>query len=181
MLLLASTNAAQSQKFGTGFELSLAFKETIAAQRADIEDFIFKAKYTQADKEERLRLIEERQSSFSLALNEIAVEREELKMALANNTITQDAFTVGMRALGLKIACNSRLMQSIEKALAELGREFVEKQKFRVLEERHRELKNRFTSEWQIKVNETALPQEGYETPTQKIERINENRRRVEK
>lgn len=176
MLFLASTNVAQSQKLGTGFELSLAFKETIAAQMADLEDFIFKAKYAQADKEERLRLIEKRQNSFSLALNEIAMEREELKMALANKTITQDAFTAGMRALGLKVASNSRLIQVIERALTELEGELVEKQKFRVLEEKHRELKNRFTSEWQIKVNETALPQEGYEIP-QKIERINERRR----
>lgn len=187
-LILACTSASQSQKLGTGLELSLAVKETIAAQRAELDDFIFNVKYTQGEKEERLRLIEERQTSFNLALDEIASEREELKEALAKNIITQEAFTAGMRVIGLKVAGSSRSIKIVENALAELGKEVGEKQKqkFAVLEEKHRELKKRISVDQEVeRWNETSLPEigiEGNETPFQKIiEKINESRRRGEK
>lgn len=183
-LLLACTGASQPQKLSAGLELSLAFKETIAAQRVELEDFIFKAKYTRAEKDERLKLIEERQTSFNLALDEIARERAELKEALAKNIITQEAFTAGMRAIGLKVAESSRSIKTVENALAELGKELAEKQrqKFAVVEEKQRELKKRIKGEEESETTPPQIAIEGNETPAQKIiEKINESRRRGEK
>ncbi len=173
--------ASQSQeRLGTGLELSLAFKETIASQRAELEDFIFEAKFGGAGKEEQLKMIEERQLSFSLALDEIAMERAELKKALENNTITQEAFTAGMRALGLKVALNSKGLQTVEKALVKLEKALAEKQrqKFAILEEKHRELKKRSGSEGGME-GETALLQIE-RNETQKMQ-INESQRRGER
>jgi hypothetical protein len=177
ILLFTRISAASQEKLSIGLELSLAVKETIASQRAELEDFIFKTKYSRVEEEERLKLIEERQARFNLALNEISLERVELKQALDSGAITQEAFTAGMKVLGLKEASSSKSMQVLDKFLVELGKEFGEKykQKFAVLEEKQRELKKRVISQ----VNDT-LPREAEGKETLEIEKsnVNESRRR---
>lgn len=168
-LLVGASNASQSQeRLNPGLELSLALKETLANQRADVEDFIFKAKYDRAEKEERLKLIEERQIKFNAALDEIAKERSELKDAHENRTITQEAFTAGMKTLGLEVALSAKTVKELDDDIVELKKHIEDKhkQKFSKIEENHNELKNRTREDVEIEEKENETKDE---TPTSNI------------
>ncbi len=186
-LLTGASNALQSQeKLQSGTEFKLALSQIMANQRYEAEEFIFKAKYDRADKEGRLTLIEERQNKFGSALDEIAAERDELKEFHKNGTVTQEAFTAGMRTLGLKVALSAKAIKEMDDDIAELRKNIEEKykQKFALLEENHNRLKMRAegdSSDIEYHENEAKNETSTIEKPAPEFDHNNETRNETQK